>query len=189
MANPCPIIVLFCSTFATALPIFLSAIGFSNPKEMENSPTQFLSQSELIVSTTTNKIFGAVLSMTFAHPPTLSHSCLAAVALHFAELYWTSVNQRLFDVTVEGQTRPNIDIISKAGGKNVAFKLDFLGLVISDGYLDIEIKDVFPKIDQGKLSAIEIHLLGPHLAHAVAGGPVSATNRSSISILATFFLY
>lgn len=48
--------------------------------------------------------------------------------------------------------------------------------IVSDGFLSISIKDAAVKVDQGKLSAIEVKLVGPHYAHAVSGGPYKAVD-------------
>lgn len=94
---------------------------------------------------------------------------IAEVILHFAELYWTEVGKRKFDVSVEGKTFTNVDIVELGGGvSRKALALE-AAVIVSDGFVSIEMKDTFPKIDQGKLSAIQVTLIGPHLAHSVAG--------------------
>jgi IPT/TIG domain len=48
--------------------------------------------------------------------------------------------------------------------------------IVSDGMVSIKVEDSFPKVDQGKISGIEIKLVGVHLAHAVANGPYRAVD-------------
>jgi Malectin domain/CARDB len=56
------------------------------------------------------------------------------VRLHFAELYWNEVNQRRFDVSIEGQpVLSNFDIWSAAGGVNRAVTRTFEDVVVSNG--------------------------------------------------------
>ena len=43
-------------------------------------------------------------------------------------------------------------------------------------FLSISLTSAVPKVDLPKLSAIEIKLLAPHLAHAVAGGPYTGVD-------------
>jgi len=74
--------------------------------------------------------------------------------------------QRVFDVEVEGTTLPNVDLIQLGSGVNYkAITLTFAPLV-EDGFLDIKL---IGKVDNPKLSAIEITLIEPHLAHSVPG--------------------
>lgn len=59
-------------------------------------------------------------------------------------------------------------------------------MIVADGFLSISVADAVPAVDQGKISGIEVKLLGPHLAHAVAGGPyraVDINNSQSADIL------
>lgn len=106
------------------------------------------------------------------------------VVLHFAELYWKLPKERTFDVIIESTTLKNVDIVQQGGGPNKAFTLKSAQIVV-DGFLNIEFKPSVPAVDQPKLSAIEINLLGPHLAHAVSNGPyyaVDATNSGTAMI-------
>jgi hypothetical protein len=44
-------------------------------------------------------------------------------------------------------------------------------LLVEDGFLSLVFDEVFPKLDNPKINAIQINLVGPHTAHAVPGGP------------------
>ncbi|MER2998976.1 malectin domain-containing carbohydrate-binding protein [Pontibacter populi] len=80
------------------------------------------------------------------------------VVLHFAELYWSSIGQRVFDVAIEGiKVLDNYDIIQKAGASATAIKETFT-VNVTDATLGINFSAL--KSDGGvnrpKISAIEI---------------------------------
>lgn len=96
------------------------------------------------------------------------------VVIHFAETFFSSAGQRVFDIRMQNQTAfNNVDILVLTGGvKNQAVTLESTQ-VVSDGILVIE----FVKLANSgvpKACGIEVDLIGPHLAHAVAGGPYIA---------------
>jgi hypothetical protein len=95
------------------------------------------------------------------------------VILHFAELYWTAAAKRIFNVDVEGTKRNNIDIFVLAGGARIAITMEF-AVAVSDGLLNIAFTRV---TDWPKISAIEVQLVGPHLAHSVPNGPYIAVDH------------
>ena len=99
------------------------------------------------------------------------------VVLHFVELYWQEVGQRKFNIKIEGQlVFENVDIVAIAGGKRFeAFTLES-PVIVTDGFVSIEISDSVPAKDRPKLSGIEINFLQPHLAHSVANGPYITTD-------------
>ncbi len=75
------------------------------------------------------------------------------VTLKFAEFYWSSAGQRVFDVLLEGQlVLDNFDIVQAAGGPNRAVDRTFTATVTGNN-LDIEFRTV---VDNAKVSAIEI---------------------------------
>jgi len=77
-----------------------------------------------------------------------------SVRLHFAEIYFSSAGERIFDVAVEnGQADPiHLDIVSEVGPDCALVKtLD--GINVADGSLDI---DFVSLVNNGKVSAIEI---------------------------------
>lgn len=104
-----------------------------------------------------------------------------AITFHLAEVYWWAENQRVFDIYIEGLLAiKNIDIIKLGYGKNNrAVTLEYVQTV-SDGTLNIEFVGV--GIDSPKLSAIEINVRLPHLAHAVTNGPYRAVDMNNDNI-------
>lgn len=92
-------------------------------------------------------------------------------------MYWELPGQRQFDVNVEEKTFKGVDVVALAESHRKAFTLE-IAQIVSDGFVSIEVTDSNPKIDQGKLSAIQIKLVGPHLAHSVIAGPVRQRRRS-----------
>jgi subtilisin family serine protease len=59
------------------------------------------------------------------------------VDLHFAELQRTAVDQRRFEVSIEGeQVLPNLDVFDEAGGRFVALTRSFV-VTVEDGHLDV----------------------------------------------------
>lgn len=75
------------------------------------------------------------------------------VVLHFAEIYWNGVGQRVFNVGVEGQTiLDNYDIITQVA-KNTA-RVEIFNVQVSDGILNIDFTGV---TDNAKVSAIEVN--------------------------------
>ena len=76
-----------------------------------------------------------------------------AVTLKLAEIYFSSANQRLFDVRMEGTTvESSLDIYSEAGGKNIAYDISHT-ITVSDGSLNIEVVSIK---DNAKISAIVV---------------------------------
>jgi Malectin domain/IPT/TIG domain len=87
--------------------------------------------------------------------------------LHFAELNEnTTVGVNVFNIELEKRLIfPNVDIVGLIGSPKKALTLETV-IDIVDGYLSLSFRSVngLPT-----LSAIEIDLVGDHLAHAVAG--------------------
>ncbi|MEQ9620377.1 malectin domain-containing carbohydrate-binding protein, partial [Coleofasciculus chthonoplastes] len=76
------------------------------------------------------------------------------VNLHFAENFFNSAEQRVFDATVEGQLlNDDLDIVYATGDKNTALITSVAGVNVSDGILNIDLAGV---VDKAKISAIEI---------------------------------
>src|SRR5688572_25380918 len=85
-----------------------------------------------------------------------------SVALHFAEITWTSAGQRIFDVTIEGALAiDNLDIVSEVGA-NAALVLT-RPATVSDGVLDI----VFTGV--ATLAALQVTVI-PNQPPAVSAG-------------------
>jgi uncharacterized repeat protein (TIGR03806 family) len=78
------------------------------------------------------------------------------VRLHFAEIYWTAVGKRVFDVTINGETAlSGYDIFAKAGA-NTAIVEKIATVADDDGKVTVEFATV---LDNAKVSAIELRPL------------------------------
>lgn len=76
------------------------------------------------------------------------------VKLHFAEIFYTSAGNRVFNVSAEGQQiLSNYDIVADAGGGFKAIVKSFTNIAVSDGTLNIVFSNV---VDNAKVSAIEV---------------------------------
>jgi IPT/TIG domain len=62
-------------------------------------------------------------------------------------------------------------------------KIDY-PVLVSDGYLTIEMLDNDPRVDSPKLSAIEVLFIGKHYAHAITGGPYSVVDSNGDGVAA-----
>ncbi|MBC6989261.1 malectin domain-containing carbohydrate-binding protein [Hymenobacter sp. BT491] len=79
------------------------------------------------------------------------------VTLHFADIYWSSVGQRIFDVSIEGaKVLDNYDIIRKVGAFTAT--TETFTTTVSDGTLNIYFSALAADggVDRPKISAIEI---------------------------------
>jgi Uncharacterized protein conserved in bacteria len=79
------------------------------------------------------------------------------VKLHFAEIYWTTVGSRKFDVSIEGtKVLDNYDIVQKAGA--FAAIVETFNVTVSDGTLNINFTAAVSEggADRPKISAIEV---------------------------------
>ena len=78
------------------------------------------------------------------------------VTLKFAEIYWTSAGQRVFDVAINGQMAlDNFDILSETSARTALDKV--LPATVTNGTLNISFTGVQ---DNAKISAIEIASTG-----------------------------
>jgi len=95
------------------------------------------------------------------------------VTLHFAETWFTSPNERVFDVSIEGQSViKNLDIFSEAG-YSTALTKTFTNVIVTDGQLNV----VFDSsVDLPQINGIEILLAGGNHAPVLSAiGNKSAT--------------
>ncbi|WP_375437481.1 malectin domain-containing carbohydrate-binding protein, partial [uncultured Hymenobacter sp.] len=77
------------------------------------------------------------------------------VKLHFAELYWTSAGQRVFNVAAEGATMLSAyDIVKKVGPLTAT--TETFPVTVSDGQLTLAFLPGVAGVDQPKVSAIEV---------------------------------
>lgn len=77
------------------------------------------------------------------------------IKLHFAETYWQSTGQRVFNVLVNGtDVLPNFDIIQAAGSRNAAVVKSVNATASSSGQITIQFQTVK---DNAQVNAIEIN--------------------------------
>jgi hypothetical protein len=82
---------------------------------------------------------------------------------------YSTVGARAFDIKAQGELiASNFDILQQAGGR--AFKAITREAPVTVLGTTLTIKFV-TQIDNPKISGIEVRRIGPHYAHAVAGGP------------------
>ncbi len=90
------------------------------------------------------------------------------VNLKFAEIWATSVGQRVFNIAINGQTyEKNFDIIRQAGGPNIAVDRRY-PITVTNGVIDIQMQ---ASVNNGKVSAIEITQSNFTPIRVNAGGP------------------
>ncbi len=87
--------------------------------------------------------------------PNLTAGANYNVLLHFAEMYYTSTGQRVFNVAINGTAvLSNFDIVAAAGGPNKAIVKTFAATANSSGQIVIAFTD--GPADHAKLSGLEI---------------------------------
>jgi hypothetical protein len=92
----------------------------------------------------------------------------------FGGRYFQTTGGRKFKLSIEDTVFNDVDVVALGGGtRHKSVSLEAVA-IIADGMLTIKVEDANPKVDQGKISAIEVKLVGPHLAHSVANGPYRA---------------
>jgi hypothetical protein len=81
---------------------------------------------------------------------------LYSVDIHLAEIYWTQVNRRLFNISVEGGqfTQQNIDLVQELGSAYTATTLRAEPINVTDGFLTITFTIVK---DNAKVSGICVY--------------------------------
>jgi len=86
--------------------------------------------------------------------PGLKAGTQYTVRLHFAEIYWTSSGQRLFNVSINGQqVLSNFDIYATAGGANKALVEAFTTTADANGQIAIQFTSVK---DNAKVNGLEV---------------------------------
>jgi len=76
---------------------------------------------------------------------------------------------------VEGEVFYDVDVVLLGGGKAKAFTLE-VAKVVDDGFVSIK---GINKVNNAKISAIEILLKEVHTAHAVAQGPYVVVDKDN----------
>jgi hypothetical protein len=105
-----------------------------------------------------------------------------AAKLKFAEIWYTSANQRVFGVAINGTTvQSNLDVFAAAGGTNKAYDLSF-PVTVSGGQVTITLTAVtgYPKINAIQITQVSATpdftvASSPSSQSVVAGGSTSYT--------------
>ena len=101
------------------------------------------------------------------------------IKLHFAELYWNTVGQRVFDVAAEGRTvLKAYDIVQKAGPLTAT--TESFPVTVSDGVLSLAFAPGAAGVDQPKVSAIEV-LRASSALQAVAANSAARPGASPLA--------
>ncbi|TAK92892.1 MAG: hypothetical protein EPO07_18905, partial [Verrucomicrobia bacterium] len=74
-----------------------------------------------------------------------------------AETYWSTVGQRVFNVFIQGrQVLTNLDILARAGGKNLP-----LTLVFTNAVTNAQLQVLFtPVVDNARISGLQVRKIG-----------------------------
>ncbi len=102
------------------------------------------------------------------------------VELKFAEIYYSSADQRLFDVRMEGSlVFNNVDVYALAGGKNAAYDV-VITTIVNDGVLNI---NFYPVKQNAKISAIRVRpWSGPTPTRTVTPTPGGPTMTPTVTM-------
>jgi hypothetical protein len=113
--------------------------------------------------------------------PNLTFGDTYTIRLHFAEIYWNSAGQRLFNVAINGTTvLSNFDIFAAAGGKNIAIVKTFAATPGDAGHIVITYSTLK---DNAKSSGVEILSAGAlNLSPSVASSITPDSGLSSIDL-------
>ncbi len=179
----------------------IAAAANTSPAGINSGGGQYTSQSGVVYqadtgysggapASTTANITGTndpALYQTERYGKTFSYNIPLAngnysVTLKFAEIYWNSSGQRVFNVSIQGtQVITNLDIYALAG-KNAAYDVTFPASV-TNGILNIGFTTV---VDNAKISAIEITPASGQstytiMAAAGAGGVISPSGTVTVN--------
>ncbi len=117
--------------------------------------------------------------------PNLIPGAQYTVRLHFAEIYWTSSGQRLFNVSINGQqVLSNFDIYAAAGGADKAIVEQYTATADARGQVAIQFTTVK---DNAKVSGIEVNFasLGINAGGSSSGSFAADEFYSSGSLYST----
>lgn len=114
--------------------------------------------------------------------PGLTSGASYVVRLHFAETYWTTAGQRLFNVTINGSpVLTNFDILAAAGGPHIAVVEPFTVTANSSG--QIVIAFTAGTADLPKVNGIEILTSGSTMPiPATATGLTATPGNSQVAL-------
>lgn len=85
----------------------------------------------------------------------------------------------MFDIDIEGTSILDLDIVQQGGGVASKAIRREVAVPVSDGFMTVRFSENFPMKSDPMISGIEVKLLGPHFAHAVAGGPYFAVDSDN----------
>jgi hypothetical protein len=152
------------------------------------SADQFFTGGETYATTTPigntekDQIYQSERFGTFSYAIPVAQPGTYSVDFHFAEIYFTTPNSRLFDINVENAqfTQYRVDLIERTGGLNQAYILRADNLVVTDGVINITFTSVK---DYAKLSGIEVGLLStfnppPFVVQTYADQTIPSTQTS-----------
>ena len=112
--------------------------------------------------------------------PGLTPGTSYLVRLHFAEIYWTQVGQRIFNVTINGAPAlTNFDIVAAAGGPNIAVVEQFLATADNSGQISVGFPSAL--VDLPKISGIEIATVNSSAASAAQSVTVLNQGNANLS--------
>ena len=140
-----------------------------------------------ITNTTKDEIYqaeryGTVSPFNFTYDIPVPGAGKYLTTLHFAEVFFSSANQRLFNVDIESGkgSLTNYDIFTAAGGKNLAKTETFL-IEVTDGTLNINFNSITGK-NKAKISGIEISSCVDPIINSVSSGNLPICSGSSATI-------
>ncbi|TGD82216.1 malectin domain-containing carbohydrate-binding protein [Hymenobacter wooponensis] len=105
------------------------------------------------------------------------------VVLHFADIYWSSPGQRVFDVSLEGQkVLDNYDIIRKVGPFTAT--TETFTTTVSDGVLHLLLSALASEggVDRPKLSALEVYATAPNSNQALKVSSATAEQHLAAKV-------
>ncbi|HEX4386689.1 MAG TPA: malectin domain-containing carbohydrate-binding protein, partial [Myxococcales bacterium] len=167
------------NTGGGAMAPFAADTGFSGG-------TQFSSTNTVSTAGAVSPAPAAVYQTERYGPMTYTLGGLTAgttymVRLHFAEVFWTAANQRLFNVTINGAAAlTNFDIFTAAGGANKAVIQQFNATANASGAIVVGFTN--GSADQAKISALEVTTAGTQAPTATA--PTITTQPANQSVTA-----
>lgn len=99
------------------------------------------------------------------------------ITLKFAEIYFSSGNSRLFDVTVNGKLfLDNYDVFAQAGGKNIAVDTS-ITIAANNGFISLELNS---SKDNAAIKGIEVEEIGgTSILRINCGGPALTTSNGN----------
>jgi hypothetical protein len=104
--------------------------------------------------------------------PNLTPGRQYTVRLHFAELYWTAANKRLFNVLINGTTvLSNFDVYAATGARYKALVREFTATANSSGQIVINFNTV---TNNATIGGIEIIASSPNIPPIVVTPPFAA---------------